>query len=197
MASKLSTANVLQDPQEFCDCIKESVPKVADREIIAEILGGTCNFKQWVEQLNIKLSGITATHQMHDPEITHVWRIMSRELLKSAGFEDGAILQPDEWKDVAHGGHDSILLLKHFMSSFVYSQAPMLLLPEALAKNLKKDEGRPDYASQTRRPKKTQMSPNPWTTPQVWRPRRATRQPRTAPGNSQPDVKRAFGGPFL
>ena len=38
VASKLGTASVLQDPQEFCDNIKESVPKVADREIIAEVL---------------------------------------------------------------------------------------------------------------------------------------------------------------
>ncbi|CAK0905437.1 unnamed protein product [Prorocentrum cordatum] len=133
--------HVLQDPQEFCDFIKESVPKVADREILAEVLGGTCDFKEWVQQLNIKLSGLAATHQMHDPEVTHVWRIMSRELLKSAGFEDGAIECPDEWKDMAPGGHGSILLLKHFMSSSVYSQAPLLLLPEALAKNLQKDQG--------------------------------------------------------
>lgn len=132
---------MLQDPQEFCEFIKEKVPKVADREIIAEVLGGTCNFKDWLQKLNIKLSGLAATHQMHDPEVTHIWRIMSRELLKSAGFEDGGIERPDEWKDMAPGGHDSILLLKHFMSSSVYSQAPLLLMPEALAKSLQKDHG--------------------------------------------------------
>ena len=117
------------------------VPLLQGRKLLAETLQGTYDFAVMYAKFNMNMKGITSTHD--EPDACHVWRIMSRFLLQAAGFHPAAIkCNHLDWETrLAVSDHDAVLLTKSLMHSGIYSQAPQLLLPEAIANNFSKVSG--------------------------------------------------------
>lgn len=114
------------------------MPHVGSRDIHAELLDGSWNFKDFLRPLDIRVTGITSTAK---EEAAHVWRIVDRKTLVQAGFQEGAVqVQHPDWRDLPPSSSDSILLTKSFMHSQNYSQNPILLIPGSLADKLSKED---------------------------------------------------------
>lgn len=138
-ATKIARASILENPDEFVQCIKDNVPPAGGRELVVEILPSTYNFQKWFMPLNIQVAGIAATHL--EPNTNHVWRIVQRRALLDSGITDDAIeCLHSDWSDLDPDPKDAILLVKHYMHSSTWSQAPMLLLPAVVAATLKRDD---------------------------------------------------------
>ena len=131
-------APTLEDPAEFQAWIQSNVEPARGRDMVVELQNGTYDFQGWMEPMQVKLTGLAATH--NEPLASHVWRIIPRFMLSQMGFEDAIVdVQNDLWKDIGPSDHDAILLIKTYMHSNTYSQNPLLLLPESLSQKLTKD----------------------------------------------------------
>ena len=133
VAGVVSSAPVLENKEEFRDYMQAHIPPVKGREVIVEILPVVWDFEQWLDEpLNVHIKGLGATHL--EPEATHVWRIISRSLLPSAGFTDESIVCFHEgWKHIEPNPADAILLLKAAMHKTSFTQQPILLCPAVVA----------------------------------------------------------------
>ena len=136
--SRLSAAPTLEDPSEFVNYIAKNVPSVGGRAVVAQTLEGARDFTDLLKPLGLQIKGLAATHA--EPDAVHLWRILPRWMLQSAGFQNDSVQrQLPEWAFIEDSDHGAILLTKTFMHSGKYSQTPTLLLPEAVAKKLSKE----------------------------------------------------------
>ena len=88
------------------------------------------------EPLHIQVKGLTTT--VADPNVHQVWRLVSRRLLREAGFATAMIqcLHKD-WVNIAPTDDDAVLLVKERMRDTVLgNQDPLLVMPAAEAAEL-------------------------------------------------------------
>ena len=136
VATTLSRAPVLEDPEDFKGWIMEHVAPVRGRALHVEVLNSTMNFQKWLAPLNIKICGLTATCFQEDTN--HCWRFIQRRNLSSLlnlDLEEVENTHPD-WRDLPSHEADVILLVKESISSGTLSQKPLVILPHAILGNL-------------------------------------------------------------
>ena len=136
VAGKISRAPVLEEPEDFQKWMLAEIQPARGRRLHVEILHGTWNFQKWfLESLNINVSGLASTHA--EPEANHVWRYVSRSLLKESGLTNESVqCTVDAWKELPPHPQDAILMVKQYMHDQKFSQMPILALPAAVAEQL-------------------------------------------------------------
>jgi hypothetical protein len=127
VATSLSRAPVLEDPEEFAAWIRNHVKPARGRDLHVEILSSTWDFQGWFQSLGVQIQGLAATHA--EPSTSHCWRFCRRSLLP----EVGPICET--WDGENHEA-DAVLLVKEFLHQTRLSQQPLVLLPHMAAMTL-------------------------------------------------------------
>ena len=143
-ASKIASAPVLEDPEEFRDHMQATIPPRCGRKHVVEILPQVYDFKEWLDKpLNIHIQGLTSTHD--EPNAAQVWRLIPRSLLSEAGFAADLEIEcgHEEWKDLPPDPDDTILLLKDALHKNVFCQNPLLLCPKSVVSQIRQEDLKP------------------------------------------------------
>jgi hypothetical protein len=127
VATSLSRAPTLEDPEEFAAWIRNHVKPARGREMHVEVLTGTRNFQSWMDGFGVQIQGLAATHA--EPNTTHCWRICRRSLLP----EVGPVLET--W-DGSSNAADAVFMAKELLHHKQLSQQPLVLLPHVVAMGL-------------------------------------------------------------
>lgn len=127
VATSLSRAPVLEDPEDFAAWIRGHVKPARGRDLHVEVLSSTWDFQGWFQSLGVQVQGLAATHA--EPSTSHCWRICRRSLLP----EVGPICET--WDGGNHEA-DAVLLVKEFLHHTRLSQQPLVLLPHMAAMTL-------------------------------------------------------------
>ena len=144
VAATLTTAPILEDPEEMRDWLLEHIAPPRGRRLIVEILPCTMDFKSWQAPLDIQMAGITSTHWQ--PHANHVWRFVKRSDMCGYNGSDKWNIQwgCEEWKDLEAHPNDVIALYKESMHSTSLQQMPMVVMPYQVAcGKLKKEDLKP------------------------------------------------------
>jgi hypothetical protein len=76
-----SCSSFLNACQDFATVIVEKVMPARKRHLHVEILSGSFNFKGWVEQVPVNLSGLTPNVRARgedESHVNHCWRFVRR-----------------------------------------------------------------------------------------------------------------------
>ena len=144
----LSSAGVLETPEDFRDFMASNLSPVPGRKLIVEVLPGTMDFHSWLHGLSIPLQvqGLTATE--HHPDTCHSWHFIRRSAYKSLIGDDQAVdVLHKVFSELPHHGDDIILIVKQFMHSTHAAQNPVLFLPRVVAMSLQSGELKPSLLS--------------------------------------------------
>ena len=133
VATSLSRAPVLEDPEEFAAWIRSHVQPVRGRVLHVEVLEATYDFQKWFHALGVQIKGLAATHT--EPDTNHVWRFLPRAMM--AGVSDVEV-HHHEWEHSQNDG-DAVLMVKEFLHSEKMSQAPLLIQPVEASLRLSAD----------------------------------------------------------
>ena len=135
IATLLNTAGSLEDPFEFRDYLLDYLKPAGGRSMHIEVMPYTYDFDKLFMDMNVQVKGLSATK--HEPRTNHVWRIIGRDLLHRSGMTNDAIqITHPQWEQEPKSDKDSILLLKESMHQTMFSQMPILLLPETVAQKV-------------------------------------------------------------
>ena len=135
--SILARAPVLEDPEEFCDWIREHVTPPRGRKLHVEVLNTTFDFQSWLSILNVQIKGPTPT--VLQPEFNHVLHFLHRDLVARAWPNILSIeCEHDQFAEWQQEHGDAILVTKHILHSSAASQNPILAFPVELCKLLDK-----------------------------------------------------------
>lgn len=127
VATSLSRAPVLEDPEEFAAWIRNNVKPARGRTLHVEVLDSTYDFQSWLQNCGVQVSGLAATHA--EPRTTHCWRICRRSLLP----EVGTVIET--W-DGGNDESDAVLMVKELLHHTQLTQQPLVILPHAVAMSL-------------------------------------------------------------
>ena len=127
VATSLSRAPVLEDPEEFAAWIRNNVKPARGRTLHVEVLDSTYDFQSWLQNCGVQVSGLAATHA--EPRTTHCWRICRRSLLP----EVGTVMET--W-DGGNDESDAVLMVKEMLHHTQLTQQPLVILPHAVAMSL-------------------------------------------------------------
>ena len=137
VATVLSRAPVLETPSDFAKWIRENVKPLKGLDLHVEVLDGTFDFQAWFAVLGIKIGGLASTHW--EPDTNHVWNFSQRSLVGNCVADDIECHHSGWASDVPQLDADAVLLLRQFLHSQDFSQAPLLVLPVEITKDLKRD----------------------------------------------------------
>jgi hypothetical protein len=133
VATTLSRAPTLEDPDEFASLIRQQIFPPRGRTLVVEVLNCTYDFQGWFQAgLGSNISGLAATHVQ--PETNHVWRFVPRYLLPHVAKEVVVSTSlHEEWSSKPEADSDVLLFVKEFMHSPSLSQQPLLFQPHVVA----------------------------------------------------------------
>jgi len=134
LAWHLATATVLEDPQEFRQCILDNMKPSRGRKLIVQVCDGIWDWKQFFEPLGYSMSGIAASK--YNTEVCHSKRFLRREDLKIMDLPGWEVETPEVFKDVPQSPKDTIMLCKHFWSDDRLSQPPVVVFPHKYLERL-------------------------------------------------------------
>ena len=138
VASLLSRAPVLEDPEDFAEWIRKHLLPARGRALHVEVVDSTWDFQLWYHKLNVQMSGLAATHL--EPDTNHVWRFIRREMMPKLMPGTEVVVTHDAWKDLPPHDKDCVLIVKKYMHSSEVSQTPLLVQPYTLACELKRED---------------------------------------------------------
>ena len=134
--------NIIEDPKDFVDHIKQHVTPPRGRELHVEVLESTYNFSSWLGGIS-QISGLAATHA--EPDANHSWHFLRSDLLnkfvpRAAGDVE---YSNEEWKDLAPDQRDTVLVVKQYLHHKDFSQPPLLAMPQSVAASLREETLKP------------------------------------------------------
>jgi len=140
VATALSRAPTLEDPEEFAHWIREHVKPVRGRRLHVEVLDATYDFQHWfTKAFGFNVSGLASTHL--EPNANHVWHFVARGALPQVcGGPADVEVQMEDWKSLGQHDNDCVLLVKEFLHSKALSQLPLLFQPESVSEALKESD---------------------------------------------------------
>ena len=126
VATVLSKAKVLQDPDEFKERIHQNL-----MDYHVETVHAVMDFQTWLMAVGTRITDLNQTKEAtkKNLEACHSYKLVRRESLPP-NFQ-AAIQVPDFLKGVEQNSRDVILLSKLYMASKNLSQAPIVFLPWA------------------------------------------------------------------
>lgn len=87
------------------------VAPVRGRKMHVEVLDGTWDFARWFDSFDVSIKGLASTHW--EPDVNHVWRLMSRSMLVDMGLQSDAVeCHHDAWARLPPDDDDAVLVLK-------------------------------------------------------------------------------------
>ena len=98
VASLLSRAPVLEDPEDFAGWIRKHLVPARGRALHVEVVDSTWDFQLWYHKLNVQMSGLAATHL--EPDTNHVWRFIRREMMPKLMPGTEVEVTHDAWKNL-------------------------------------------------------------------------------------------------
>ena len=119
----LSQCNQLEDPDSFCAAIQTGVNPREKRELVVERVRAAANFKEFFQQLEIKVSGHTQTKKKteRNEEAVHCFSFERRDERP----------EDDEADDLAPASSDIIMTCRQYLSDRENSQKPCVFAKEA------------------------------------------------------------------
>ena len=67
-------------PQDFVRIVKEKVKPVRKRELVAEHLPGSLNWKEYFAQYGLYIAGLVPNPHAHEMNVNHCWRFIRRSV---------------------------------------------------------------------------------------------------------------------
>ena len=137
VATKLSSASVLQTPAAFAAHIEQHVRFQSGRLTTSvELNQGAWNWQGWLAALGVAMSGLTPS--VAAPDVCHCWRFVRRADLREyvPPSVENQLVVPLEFQSDVMSPSDVVLLLKQKVSSRELSQMPVLILPEVRLRRL-------------------------------------------------------------
>ncbi|CAL1166136.1 unnamed protein product [Cladocopium goreaui] len=129
-----SNEDTIQSPEDFLKILDTKVSPVKGREMINMMLPGTWNYKLWLDQLGVQISGLTPNARARNGDelrVNHSWRFIRRCDLPSYDQRTGESWAPIELegKDATYAPHgdDVIFLAKELVNSDHLSQQPLVV----------------------------------------------------------------------
>ena len=113
VATKLSSASVLQTPAAFVAHIEQHVRFQSGRLTTSvELNQGAWNWQGWLAALGVTMSGLTPS--VAEPDACHCWRFVRRADLKEyvSPTVESQLVVPPEFRTDVTSPSDVILLLK-------------------------------------------------------------------------------------
>ena len=100
-----------------------------------EVLQGTHDFQSYYHSLDLQFTGLAACHT--GPRTNHVWRFVQRHVANRV-LPAGAVIENhvEGFQELMEDPKDCILITKEYLHSAAMSQAPILVLPHAVAAKL-------------------------------------------------------------
>ena len=133
----------MQDPEDVAKLIREKVrplPRIRPHEVI--ILEGTWDWKDWLSELPLQVSGHVGTQKRKEENVTepHVYRLVLRKNIEDSLFTELVSLPSDnittDWPHLEPHDMDVVLLTKHFMKDVALSQDPCVFCPAIFMETL-------------------------------------------------------------
>lgn len=124
VASVLSRAKELQDPDDFMDRIRFHL-----MDYSVEKIHGVLDFQAWLHPIGTRITGMNQTQEAtaHNLEACHSYKLVRRELLPEKW--KGLVHKPSFLQTVPESPRDVILFSKLYIASTNLSQEPMLFVP--------------------------------------------------------------------
>ena len=125
MGTSLTTAKSLQDPDQFCQRIMDTVVPLEGHELVAQRLPAVADWQKLLANLSVEMSGHTGAKGQH------VWKFVKRKLVTAVTIDAAS-----EQEGVEQSPNDVIFLCKDFMNSRELHQAPKLFATDASVASL-------------------------------------------------------------
>ncbi|CAL1144838.1 unnamed protein product [Cladocopium goreaui] len=146
--SAFSNEDTIQTPGDFLKILDTKVSPVKGRELKNGMLEGTWDYKTWVEQLGLQISGLVPNARAvggDEHRVNHSWRFIRRCDLPKYDQKTGESWAPLEIEGLGPGkelsytpcDHDVIFLAKELVNSNELSQRPLVALPKDFLAKLK------------------------------------------------------------
>ncbi|CAJ1432458.1 unnamed protein product [Effrenium voratum] len=88
--------DVIQTPEDFVQCVLEKVKPARGRQLAAELLQGSLNWKEYYEQYGLSVGGLVPNAHRPDDSVNHCWRFIRRSDLPLYDAQSGESWAPAE-----------------------------------------------------------------------------------------------------
>lgn len=134
LAAKLALAKSLQTPREYQQYLQEHYKPARGVGCIIECVHGSYNWRGLWEPLGVHFVGLFGAGG-GTSDAGHVFRVVRADDVASL---DLPVAEVEPWRGGGGpSGSDAVLLVKHWISSTMLSQKPMVVLPAAKAAELR------------------------------------------------------------